>query len=525
MNGRRRKSILGATAVALLVVLVVVGYSWTGRDLPLEYSSAQRLPRIRPDYSQIVIPPNIAPLNFSVAEPGVAYRVRIHGTGGEDILIASRNPSVMIPPRPWRQLLEKNRGGRIGVDIYVQGDDGRWSRFELIENDVAREEIDSHLVYRLIGPLCNTYRVVGIYQRNLEGYDESPVLTNRSFGGCVNCHSFLNNRPDRFSLQIRPQVADKRIEPGMIGVRDGRAVSLKPQSKAAPRPPGYTAWHPSGSVMAFSMNTTNQIFRGAGAEIRDVFDVDSHLAIMNIQNGAVYATPDIADPDRLENFPNWSADGKVLYYCSAKRLWPRDQPPAFEDIMKIMYDLMSIRYDIKKGTLSEPKRVLAAADTGMSISEPRTSPDGRYLLFCMSAYGGFPIHQSSNDLYLMELKSGKHRRLKCNSDSSDSWHCWSSNSRWIVFSSRRDNALLSRPYFSYIDAKGREHKPFVLPQKDPAFYDTWLKTYNVPELVSGPITVTQEELLHAIDSGGAATSKPPKAVPPAQTTEGSYQNN
>jgi len=85
----------------------------------------------------------------------------------------------------------------------------------------------------------------------------------------------------------------------------------------------------------------------------------------------------------------------------------------------------------------------------------------------------------------MDLKSRKYRRLTCNSAQSDSWHCWSSNSRWIVFSSKRDNGWLARPYFSYIDANGREHKPFVLPQKDPAFYDTWLKTYNVPELVSG----------------------------------------
>ncbi len=411
------------------------------------------------------------------------------------------------------------------MDIYVKGDDGHWTRFESIENDVAREKIDSHLVYRLMGPLCNMYRNIGIYRRNLESYDESPVLTNDSFGGCVNCHSFVNNRPNLFALQVRPQPGEKQVEAGMIVGRNGQAVRLKTQSEAAPKQSSYIAWHPSGSVIAFSMSKTKQLFHGAGAELRDAYDIESHLAVMNVESGAVYTTLDFADPDRLSNFPSWSADGKVLYYCSAKMSWGPNKPPAIEDLMKIKYDLMSVRCDIEKGTLSRPRMVLAAADAGMSICEPRTSPDGRYLLFCMLNYGVFPLFQSSGDLYLLELDSGNYRRLECNSHSSEAWHCWSSNSRWIVFSSRRDNPLLARPYFSYIDSQGREHKPFVLPQRDPAFYDTWLKTYNVPELVSGPITVTQKELLRAVDSGGAAADEPPKAVPPPHAAGGTYQNN
>jgi hypothetical protein len=145
----------------------------------------------------------------------------------------------------------------------------------------------------------------------------------------------------------------------------------------------------------------------------------------------------------------------------------------------------------------------AAAETGMSISEPRASPDGRYLLFCMSAYGGFPVYRPDSDLYLLDLRSrgGKQRRLACNSAASESWHCWSSNSRWIVFSSKRDNGWLARPYFSYIDAQGGSSKPFLLPQRDPAFCDAWLKTYNVPELITGPIATPREELLRAINTG------------------------
>ena len=108
-----------------------------------------------PTTREIVIPPNIAPLNFLVEEPGVEYRVRIHGAEGKEIIIGSRNPSIVIPPRPWRRLLGQNRGGRIAFDIYAKDKEGRWSHFPPFGDDVAREEIDSHLVYRLLGPVCN----------------------------------------------------------------------------------------------------------------------------------------------------------------------------------------------------------------------------------------------------------------------------------------------------------------------------------------------------------------------------------
>ncbi len=506
MNKGRQKLIFAAVAV-LLALLAVVGWRClAGPDLPAEYAAVGRLPRIRPDYSEIVIPPNIAPLNFLVKEPAAEYRVRIHGAAGDDIVVGSRNASIVIPPRPWRELLEQNRGGRITLDVYAKDEKDRWSRFDSISNEVAREQIDSHLVYRLLGPLANYYHNMGIYQRNLENYDESPIVTTEKVSACFNCHTFVKNRPDTFSFQIRPTGQHKEIAAGMVVVRGGHALRPKTTSKAAPKPPSYTSWHPSGLVAAFAMIHPEPCFRGAGAEIRDVLDYDSDLAIMNFQTGAASTSPSIADPARLETFPGWSADGKILYFSSAERFWDDDHPLAMEAVSKIMYDLMCVRYDIEKNAWGQPEKLLSAKETGLSICQPKASPDGRYLLFCMCDYGTFPVYRASSDLYMMDLKSRKHRRLECNSEQSESWHCWSSNSRWIVFSSKRDNGWLARPYFSYIDAEGREHKPFVLPQKDPTFYDSWLKTYNVPELVTGPVTIPQDELARAIKSGSTAKS-------------------
>jgi hypothetical protein len=508
MNNRRRHWVVAMAAGAALL-LAAWRLSAT-EALPAQCVDVRRLPRIRPDYSQTVVPPNIAPLNFLVEEPGTEFRVRLHGAGGGDVLLASHTPSVVIPLRRWRKLLAEHRGGSIEVDIYVKGADGRWSRYDAITNTVARDEIDSHLVYRLLGPVCNIFHEVRICQRNLENYDESLIVGSDALGGaCVNCHSFQHNRPDLFSFEVRPGIDQKTPATGMILVRDGRATRLETRSDAAPRAPGHLSWQQNGWV-AFSMTWPDQVFRGAGAEIRDVFDHYSALAALNTTTGATSTSLGIANPDRLVTFPCWSADGKALYFSSARKLWGPDGLITGDKIKDTMYDLMRVSFDVDTGAWGQPETLLAAAETGKSLLEPRASPDGRYLLFCSTDYGGFPLYQPGCHLYLMDLKTGQYRRLAYNGDQTDAWHCWSSNSRWIVFSSKRDNGLLARPYFSYLDAEGRERKPFVLPQKDPAFYDTCLKTYNMPELVTGPVTIPQKELVRAILSGKAAAQPPPQ---------------
>jgi hypothetical protein len=491
-------------ALALLGLLCAVMLP-AGTALPAKATGLGRLPRIRPDYSQIVIPPNIAPLNFLIEEPGSEFRVRLHGLAGGEILLGSREPGVVIPPRPWRELLEQNRGTNIVIDVFVKGSDGVWIRFEPVRNTVAPEPIDSHLVYRLLGPVCNRFCDLGIYQRNLENFDESPILQNGAIGnGCINCHSFQNNRPESFSFHVRPGTDKTRTAAGMVLVRGNRGQWLQTKSAAAPRPPGYLCWHPTAPTVAFAMIKPSLLIRSGGAEVRDEFDFRSDLAVMNVDTCAASSPPIVAAPDRLETFPCWSANGKILYYSSAKTLWGAGVAPNPELVARTRFDLMRVAFDVTNGTWGAPEVVLAAADTGKSIVQPRASPDGRYLLLCMTDYGAFPVYQSGSDLHLINLQNGQTRRMECNSDQADSWHCWSANSRWIVFSSKRDNGLLARPYVCYLDAQGREHKPFVLPQKDPAFYDSFLRTYNVPELVGGPVTVTPEELSRAVLSGFAA---------------------
>jgi WD40-like Beta Propeller Repeat len=204
-----------------------------------------------------------------------------------------------------------------------------------------------------------------------------------------------------------------------------------------------------------------------------------------------FVPPAIALPDQNETWPAWSPDGRYLYYCSAARL-------PIEQFRQIRYDLMRISYDIDRDQWGQPEVLLSSKETGLSACEPTVSPDGRLLLFCLCNYGNFPVYQPSSDLCVMDLATRQCLRPAINSDQAESWPCWSSNGRWIVFSSKRLDGLFARPFFSYVAEQGQFSKPFLLPQASPEFYDSFVETFNRLELVQGPIQVTESELARAV---------------------------
>lgn len=191
---------------------------------------------------------------------------------------------------------------------------------------------------------------------------------------------------------------------------------------------------------------------------------------------------------------------------------------------EIKYDLVRIPYDPNTDAWGQAETVLAAKDMGRSILLPRISPDGRWLLLSACDYGCFPVYRAGSDLYLVDLEAARQtgryepRRLEANSDESESWHSWSSNSRWIAFSSKRDDGVFTRTYISYVDPNGTAHKPFILPQRDPIAYDSCLWTYSVPELVTEPVRVTKESLGRVVRSSQTVSVQMPitMATPKAE---------
>jgi hypothetical protein len=497
---------LGAMAIAAL------GFIFPKDSTPPQnYTKLGRAAEIRPDYTGIVIPPNIAPLNFLVLEPGEEYLVKIYSTAGDGFTVSNRKGKIKIPVKKWESLLEKNRGHKLFFDIYVKAQDGSWGLYDSIINIIAKENIDAYITYRLMTSSSYFPKKMGVYQQNLENCDKRVVLhSNQYVSGCINCHTFLNNSADNMLIGIRHEVYGSST----LFVNKGWVSKIGTKF-------GYTSWHPSGRLATYSNNGVAQFFHLARQEIHDVIDMDSGIVYYTFDNRTVRTNSILSDKDRMETYPAWTPDGKYLYFCSAPILWKDHNQVKPEYHNKIKYDLKRVSYDIQTDKWGQQETVLSADTTGLSIMLPRISPDGRFLLFCMCDYGCFPVYQPGSDLYMLNLETGEYKKLDINSEYSESWHSWSSNSRWIAFSSKRQGGLFTRIHLSYVDENGRAYKPFVMPQKDPEFYDSLFKVYSVPELTTAPVEIDPGTLSRAVRSFREIDVDIPitTATPPANSVD------
>jgi len=450
---------------------------------------------IFPDYAGVTIPVNIAPLNFSIPTSRKAcatFQYRNYAFA----VSSNRKGEFIIPPSKWKKLLQSAKGDRFGVDIT----DGSRQTIHSFCIHVAEEPVDPYIAYRLIEPGYALWNKMGIYQRDLSGYNESVVFVNKMTNyNCVNCHSFCERNPDKMLFHLRAKHA------GTVFIDGDQIDVLQTKTAQTISPLVYPSWHPSGKFVAFSVNRTSQEIHPT--QRVEVFDFESDVVIYDVEAQTILTTPFIFSKDAFETFPTFSADGRTLYFCSGAACAVPDS------IQNLRYSLCSISFDPGNKTFGNWVDTLLNAETErLSVSFPRVSPDGKYLLCTVSSYGTFPIWHKDADLYLIDLEKNEGSYPEhVNSEYAESYHSWSSNSRWVVFSSRRLDGLYTRPFIVYVNENGETAKPFLLPQKRIATYYTELmKSYNIPEFVSGKITNNSYRIMQKVKD--SATHKQVKKI-------------
>jgi tetratricopeptide (TPR) repeat protein len=246
---------------------------------------------------------------------------------------------------------------------------------------------------------------------------------------------------------------------------DGQAVvsTVKDRSVFVPRPD-----------LAFS-----QLF----------FPVKGILAVYRRNGGGFQSLPGADDPAYVQSNPTWSPDGQYLVFARNQAYELRSQSAqgklllTEEDCAEFLqegkpfkFDLYRIPYNNGQGGKAEPLK--GASRNGRSNYFPKYSPDGKWIIFCQAS--NYMLLQPDSALYIIPAEGGEARRLKCNTSRMNSWHSWSPNSHWLVFSSKA-NSPYTQLFLTHIDERGESSPPVVL-----ANFTAPDRAANIPEFVNAP---------------------------------------
>jgi hypothetical protein len=476
--------------VAFSVALTLALTACRQAAVPTQFSESKTEADIYPDYRDVTVPVNMAPLHFQFN--GTADDVVTRFSCGDDEIVCE-GQKAMPAISDWRRLSDKAKGGKITVEVFARQQE-QWTRYRPFSIYVSPDSIDPWLSFRLISPSYVTFEELTINQRCLENYDESVIYNNmlcttEADGQCINCHNYQRGNPQRMQFHARMNHG------GTIINYDGqlRKVNLKNDSTISAGV--YPAWHPTLPLIAYSTNSTMQMFHIRDLNKIEVLDSRSDLVLYDLEHNEVSNVD--ARKDEFEIFPHWSPDGQYLYYGSAhfeKHDTVSDESAVIARYKEIKYSIYRKRFDAQTKTFGEREMVFDAAGQGLSATLPRVSPDGRWLLLSVGEWGCFHIWHRDADLWLVDLQDFAARPFsEVNSHDVEAYHTWSTNGRWIVFSSRRDDGNYTRPFFAHVDKDGHATKPFELPADDPDYHRQLMKSYNIPELMTGPVTVTPQQ--------------------------------
>lgn len=468
--------------IFLLLGIMILSAGCRSWQEPAAVSESE--PGIFPDYSDVTVPANIAPMNFMVE--GASCIQAAFSTGEKEIVrIIGDECVISVPEKDWKKILEAAEGTYVSVEVSVWNDEfPEGVRYRPFRVNVSGHEIDPYVAYRLIEPGYRSWRQISLCQRDLSSFEESTIVSNSTENEtCLNCHHFPSYSSESMMFHARG------ANGGTVLYKDGRLEKIDFRNIGPKMNTTYPAWHPGGRYIAFSSNTTHQIFFVHGEQPVEVYDDASDLLLYDTETGKVVTDPRFTTPEVFETFPSWSPDGRYLYYVAADG---RKMP---EEVRDMQYHILRVGFDEDNACFEErTDTIYNAYVSGGSASYPRVSADGRYLLYTWSEYGTFPVWHKDADLRMIDLESMEHTDVSVwnEQDEADSYHSWSSDGRWVIFGSRRLDGRYTRLYIAHLDDSGRPHKPFLLPQEDPR-HNLWrLKSYNVPEFIDGKVELPDD---------------------------------
>ena len=177
------------------ILLLALGLllEWTGCvPTPHDVVMSEEKAVIYPDYQDVTVPYNIAPLNFMLRGDYDACLCEIKDEKGHTLLtLGDKGRKLIFDEYLWRMLTRTSVGKQVHVTLTARRkSDNQWIQYPDFSWTISPDSIDAFITYRLIEPGYEVWDNVCIEERCTENFAHRLLADGRQLGNrCMNCHT------------------------------------------------------------------------------------------------------------------------------------------------------------------------------------------------------------------------------------------------------------------------------------------------------------------------------------------------
>jgi tetratricopeptide (TPR) repeat protein len=474
--------------------------------------------------NETLFPPEIAPCTFAWKDSAKADTWLILVDFPEEphqLHFVSQRMEWTPQARTWQEIKERSCNKRVKVTVLGLQHSAPLqllSRGQVFIS-TSKDKVGAPLFYREVNlPFKDAVKDPSLIRWRFGTIDgeEPPPVVLEGLPVCGNCHSFSQ---DGRILGMDVDYANNKGSYVVTAVAKNMVLSsseIMTWDNYKPEDPQKTYGllsqvSPDGQVVISTVKDKSVFVAKPDLAFSQLFfPIRGILAIYRRNSATFQSLPGADDPEYVQSNPVWSPDGKYIVFARAKAyelknkkaenkllLSEQDCAEFLRDGKPFLFDLYRVPYNNGRGGKAEP--LTGASRNGRSNYFPKYSPDGKWIVYCQSR--SYMLLQPDSELYIVSAEGGTARRLQCNTSRMNSWHSWSPNSRWLVFSSKAESPY-TQLYLTHIDEHGESTPPVLL-----AHLTVPGRAANIPEFVNTPpgsIARIQEQFLNDLSHARAA---------------------
>ncbi|MEM9055833.1 MAG: tetratricopeptide repeat protein [Pseudomonadota bacterium] len=466
-------------------------------------------------FDEALFPPDIAAPTFTWedrTENVQAWRVLLRYGNGEVQHFAAAAREWRPSGEAWEAIKRRTVDEAAQVAIVGVGADERAVSAATVSLSTSTDPVGDSIFYRevplpFITAVQDPSRIR--WRFGAVDSDAQPPVVLENLPVCGNCHSFSgdgdtlgldvdygNDKGGYAILPVSEQMVlnDEKIITWSDYEKDDGEATFGLLSQVSP----------DGRYVISTVKDRAVFVATPGIEYSQLFfPIKGILVVYDTETGTYTPLPGADDPAYVQSNPTWSPDGKHVVFARAKvyskpsiadatsiLLSENDVPAFIEDGEPYKFDLYRVPFNDGRG--GEPEPIEGASHNGKSNFFAKFSPDGKWIVFCKAE--NYMLLMPDSELFIVPAEGGEARRLRANTDNMNSWHSFSSNGRWLVFSSKAFTPY-TQLFLTHIDEHGRSTPPVVLDR-----FTNDDRAANIPEFVPLPansIAQIKEQFLDA----------------------------